>query len=76
MANMEQRGYKKYSEAPPDQTIEADMANDDASETWTGPLEPIHLSEHRPFWWRPSRGKDDLWMEIMTLRGTQGVRVT
>lgn len=75
MADMEQRGYKKFSESKPDEAIEAEMANDDASETWEGPLDPIHLSEHVPFWWRPKRGKDDLWMEIMALRGTEVVKI-
>lgn len=76
MANMENRGFRKLSESKPDETIEAEMANDDASDTWSGTLDPIHLSERVPFWWRPARGKDDLWMEIMALRGSQGVRVT
>jgi hypothetical protein len=76
MADMEKRGYRRWSDSKPDQAIEAEMANDDASETWTGTLEPLHLSEHVPFWWRPARNKDDLWMEIVTLRGTKGVRLT
>jgi hypothetical protein len=75
MADMERRGYMKVSESRPDQPIEAEMANDDGSATWSGLLDAAHLSEHKPFWWRPARGKDDLWMEVMTLRGTQGVRI-
>lgn len=75
MPDMLKRGYQKLSEAQPDQAIEAEMANDDGTDTWTGTLDPIHLSEHTAFWWRPARGKDDLWMEVMTLRGSQGVRV-
>jgi hypothetical protein len=76
MGHMEKRGYRKLSQSRPDEAIEAEMANDDGSDTWTGTLDPIHLSEHVPFWWRPARGKDDLWMEVMALRGAQGVRVT
>jgi hypothetical protein len=76
LKKMEKLGYKKLSESRPDQAIEAEMANEDASETWTGALDPIQLSEQKPFWWRPARGKDDLWMEIMTLRVAQGARVT
>jgi hypothetical protein len=76
MADMEKRGYRRWSDARPDQPIDAEMANDDASETWSGVLDPAQLSERKPFWWRPARGKDDLWVEIMTLRGTQGVRIT
>jgi hypothetical protein len=74
-SDMEKRGYKKVSASPPDQPVEADMANEDVSETWTGRLDPIQLSEKRPFWWRPHRGRDDLWMEIMSLREAQGARV-
>jgi hypothetical protein len=63
------------SDSPPDQAIEADLANQDASDTWTGMFDPAQLSERRAFWWRPHRGRDDLWMEIMELRGTDGVKV-
>lgn len=75
MADMQQRGRGKLRESAPDEPIDADMANDDDSETWEEPLDPIHLSEHVPFWWRPRRGRDDLWMEIMALRGTEVVKV-
>jgi hypothetical protein len=73
---MLKRGYQRISEIQPDQPIEADMATDDGSDTWTGTLDPVHLSEHRAFWWRPSRGKDDLWMEVMALRNAQGAKIT
>jgi hypothetical protein len=75
LKKLEKLGYKRVSDAPPDQPTEADMANEDASDTWTGTLDPVQLSERRAFWWRPHRGRDDLWMEIMELRGTDGVKV-
>lgn len=76
MPDMLKRGYQKLSETRPDQPIDAEMASDDGSDAWTGTLDPVHLSEHRAFWWRPARDKDDLWMEIMALRAAQGTRVT
>lgn len=76
MPDMLLRGFRKVSEIKPDQPIEADMVNEDGSETWTGTLDPgTQLSERMPFWWRPHRGQDDLWMEIMSLREAQGARV-
>ena len=72
---MLERGYRKVSESPPGEATEAEMANENASETWIDILDPIQLSEHRAFWWRPHRGKDDLWMEITTLRGTENLRL-
>jgi hypothetical protein len=75
LKKLEKLGYKRVSDAPPDQPTEADMANEDASDTWTGTLDPVQLSERRAFWWRPHRGRDDLWMEIMELRGADGVKV-
>lgn len=72
---MEKLGYRSVAEAPPEQALEADMASEDATDTWTGTLDPVQLSERRAFWWRPHRGRDDLWMEIMELRQTGGVKV-
>lgn len=72
---MEKLGYRSVSESPPEQTLEADMASEDASDSWTGTLGPVQLSERRAFWWRPHRDRDDLWMEIMELRGAGGVKV-
>ena len=75
LKKMEKLGYRSVSEAPPEQALEADMASEDYDDTWTGTLEPVQLSERRAFWWRPHRDKDDLWMEIMELRGSGGVKV-
>jgi hypothetical protein len=75
LQKLEKLGYSRVNESPPDQPVQADMANEDASETWTGTLDPVQLSERRAFWWRPHRGQDDLWMEIMELRGADGVKV-
>jgi hypothetical protein len=75
LQKMEKLGYRSVSESPPDEPLEADMASEDAADTWTGTLEPVQLSERRAFWWRPHRNKDDLWMEIMELRGSGGVKV-
>jgi hypothetical protein len=75
MADTQQGRRGTLSEPASDDTIDAAMASDDDSDTWEEPLDPIHLSEHVPFWWRPRRGRDDLWMEIMALRGTEVVKV-
>jgi hypothetical protein len=70
MENMETLGYRKWSATKPEREIEAEMMDEEGTESWTGPLAPFDKSGHLPFWWRPARGKDDLWKEIMILRQT------
>jgi hypothetical protein len=72
---MEQRGYQRYSESKPDQELQAEMANEDGTEYWTGNLAAIQTHGPMPVWWRPARSKDDLWLEVMSMRETSGARI-
>jgi hypothetical protein len=72
MEKMERLGYKNWNNAKPDREIEAEMTDEQGTEFWIGQLGPVHTSGRLPFWWRPARGKDDLWQEIMMLREMKG----
>jgi hypothetical protein len=72
---MAQRGYERYSELRPDEPVEAEMANEEGTEYWTGTLDPVQTHGPQPVWWRPARSKDDLWIELMSMKEASGAKI-